>query len=346
MKKENKKRVAIIGVQNSTGEEGGAERHYRGLKNSLESQNVDVDLILEISDERDIFTIKESYLRFYDMDLSSYDGVISLKSPSYVVRHNNHVCWLMHTMRVFYDMFDREFPNPNASLIENRKFIQRLDTAAFKNPSIKKIFAIGNEVSQRLMKYNGIESIVLHPALLFDHFKEGEFKDYLFIPGRIHRWKRIDLLVKAMDHVKNKSIKLFIAGTGEDEAELLKIAKKNSKVIFMGKIPEEKLISMYADAFAIPFVTCQEDYGYITIEAFRSGKPVITCNDSGEPSWFVKESGGGIVCDPDPISIAKAINELADDKKKALVMGGKGRDFVKDIQWPPIAEVLLNELFK
>lgn len=346
MKTENMKRVAVIGVKNTTGDEGGAERHYEGLKNGLKSENVEVDLVLEVSDERDINTIKESYLRFYDMDLSSYDGVISLKAPSYVVRHPNHVCWLIHTMRVFYDMFDREFPNPGNKLIENRKFIQSLDTAAFKSQNIKKIFTNGNEVAQRLMKFNGIESAVLHPALLFDHFTEGDFGDYLFIPGRIHRWKRLDLLVKAMDFVTNKSIKLFIAGTGEDEATLKKSGGKNSNIIFMGKIPEMELIKMYANALAVPFVPFLEDYGYVTIEAYRSGKPVITCNDSGEPAWFVKQSGGGVLCDPDPSSVAIAIDQLAADKRRAFELGSKGRDFVKDIQWPPIAELILNELFK
>jgi len=346
MKTENKKKIAIIGVKNTTGDEGGAERHYEGLKNCLKSENVEVDLVLEVSDERDINSIKESYLRFYDLDLSSYDGVISLKAPSYVVRHSNHICWLIHTMRVFYDMFDREFPNPDRTLLENRKFIQKLDTYALKSQNIKKIFTNGNEVAERLIKYNGIESTVLHPGLLFDHFIEGDFEDYLFIPGRVHRWKRLDLLVKAMDFVSKKSIKLFIAGTGEDEVALKKLGSKNNNIIFMGKIPEMELIKMYANALAVPFVPYLEDYGYVTLEAYRSGKPVITCSDSGEPAWFVRQSGGGIVCSPEPASIANAIDQLAEDKRKAFLLGSKGRNFVKDIQWPPIAEILLNILFK
>jgi len=346
MKVENKKRVAVVGVVSSIGEKGGAERLYEGLKEGIKSQNVDVDLILKISDERDINTIKESYLRFYDLDLSAYDGVISTKAPSYVIRHKNHICYLIHTMRVFYDMFDREFPHPNEKVINDKTFIQNLDTAAFNDPNIKKIFTIGNEVTNRLLEYNGVASTVIHPALQFDHFKQGDFNDYLFIPGRLHRWKRLDLLIKAMSHIKNKSTKLFIAGAGEDEMNLRKAARKNDNVIFMGKIPEQSLITMYSGAFVIPFVPFQEDYGYITIEAFRSGKPVITCSDSGEPAWFVDQSGGGIVCDPDPVSIAKAIDTLSDDKNKAYAMGSKGHDFIKNIQWPRIAEIFLNELFK
>ena len=33
--------------------------------------------------------------------------MISLRYPSYAVRHPNHVCWLNHTMREYYDLWDR-----------------------------------------------------------------------------------------------------------------------------------------------------------------------------------------------------------------------------------------------
>ena len=34
------------------------------------------------------------------------DQVISLRYPSYAVRHRRHVCWLNHTMREYYDLWD------------------------------------------------------------------------------------------------------------------------------------------------------------------------------------------------------------------------------------------------
>ena len=35
------------------------------------------------------------------------DQVISLRFPSYAVRHPQHVCWLVHTMREYYDLWDQ-----------------------------------------------------------------------------------------------------------------------------------------------------------------------------------------------------------------------------------------------
>ena len=35
------------------------------------------------------------------------DQIISLRFPSYAVRHAQHVCWLVHTMREYYDLWDQ-----------------------------------------------------------------------------------------------------------------------------------------------------------------------------------------------------------------------------------------------
>ena len=103
-------RIAVIGAGSKRGEEGGAERFYEGVTSALSSSDVKVDLICPISDESNFEAIKKTYLHFYDLNLSNYDGVISTKAPAYITRHPNHICYLQHTMRVFYDMFDFEFP--------------------------------------------------------------------------------------------------------------------------------------------------------------------------------------------------------------------------------------------
>src|SRR6187455_3529279 len=51
-----------------------------------------------------------AYLATWLTDVGSADGqpvdqVISLRYPSYAVRHPKHVCWLNHTMREYYDLW-------------------------------------------------------------------------------------------------------------------------------------------------------------------------------------------------------------------------------------------------
>ena len=143
-------RLAVVAATSAVGETGGAERFWAGLRRSLESQNTSVDLLGIPSDERNFESIQKSYLRFYDLDLSDYDGVVTSKAPAYAVRHPNHVCYLQHTMRVFYDMFDREFPSPSQDLLDQRHFIQTLDTTLLRPPRTRRLLAIGQEVADRL----------------------------------------------------------------------------------------------------------------------------------------------------------------------------------------------------
>ena len=43
-----------------------------------------------------------------------------------------------------------------------------------------------------------------------------------------------------------------------------------------------------------------EDFGYVTLEAFLARKPVVTCTDSGGPNEFVVDGVNGFVCEPTP----------------------------------------------
>ncbi len=336
-------KVAVIAVLSRKAEQGGAERFYIGLTQALKTAGVDTDLIECESDESSFDSIKESYLRFYDLDVSRYDGVISTKSPSYLARHRNHVCYLVHTMRAFYDMFEREFPHPTAELLEQRRFIHALDTAALGPERIRKIFSIGHEITERLRKYNSRESEVMHPALLFDSFKAGLFDDYLFMPGRLQRWKRVDLIIRAMQYIKSP-VKLKIAGIGEDEESLRTMARQDPRIEFLGRVTDIELIELYANALAVPFVPHGEDYGYVTLEAFKCCKPVITCADSGEPAFFVKNDSSGFICKPDPEEIASKIDYLFVNRKRAQEMGMSGYNSIAHISWAGIANKLLDTL--
>jgi glycosyltransferase involved in cell wall biosynthesis len=336
-------KIAVIAVASLNGDIGGAERLYGGLVKSLCNAGMKTDLLQITSDESSFESIKETYLKFYDLNVEKYDGVISTKAPSYLIRHKNHICYLVHTMRIFYDMFESEYPNPVPPLLEQRKFIHVLDSIALKSTSVKKIYSIGHEVANRLQKYNLLESEVLHPALFFDNFKTGEPNDYIFMPGRLHRWKRVDLIIDAMQYTKCP-VKLKIAGTGEDEGFFRKIANNDSRIEFLGRVTDDELVDLYAGALAIPYTPVHEDYGYVTLEAFKSCKPVITCKDSGEPTYFVKNDFNGFVCDPNPQEIAEKIDYLFQNRDKVEEMGLNGKSTIAHISWENIAQKLINSL--
>jgi glycosyltransferase involved in cell wall biosynthesis len=337
-------RIAVVTPVSARPEVGGAEHHFRGLLRALNRGNVAADHIQVESDESNFDSILEAYLRFYELDLSAYDGVISTKGPTYMVRHPNHICWLLHTIRVFYDMFENEFSSPTPELLDQRNLIIQADTLALSPPHTKKVFVNGAETGNRLRKYNGLDSTVLHPPLEFDwfHFQRGD-RGYAFIASRLHRWKRIDLAIRAMRHV-SAPMELVIAGSGEDEDRFRELAKGDPRVRFLGYVSDEEIVEWYTYARVVPFTPLREDFGYVTLEAFRSGKPVITCEDSGEPARLVKHGVSGFVVKPEPSEIGRFLQYLWDHPEVAREMGRKGMESTQHIRWDVTRQHLLSAL--
>lgn len=335
-----KPRVALLAAKSPTGETGGAERLFAGVHDALCAASVLAERIDVMVDERSFGAIKASYLRCYDLDLAHFDGIISMKAPTYVVRHHNHICFLVHTMRVFYDMFDTAFPRPSTKCFENRRFIHALDTAALLR--VRELFVIGHEVARRLHRYNGLESVVLRPPSTLAGLHGGCFR-YMFLPGRLHPWKRIDLAIDAMKFV-TAPIELVISGTGSDEGRLRRRAEGDTRIRFVGHVSDRPLTELYADAMGVLFVPRGEDLGLVTLEAFHAGKPVITCTDSGEPAQVVCDSRSGFVCQPDPRALAIAIEELARDPARAAMMGRFGQTSIASITWEKVAVTLIEAL--
>jgi glycosyltransferase involved in cell wall biosynthesis len=337
------RKIALLAAASSRNEIGGAERFFAGLCSAINAAGYATEIVPVLNNENGFSNIQETYLRYYDLDLSAFDGVISAKAPAYVVRHPNHVCYLMHTMRVFYDMFDFSFPVATQELRNQRRLVRAWDRAALKPPRTRKVMAIGQEVADRLYNYNGIKAeVVRHPTTL-QGLTPGAAFDYLFLPGRLHKWKRVELAIQAMRFVK-APIPLLISGTGEHEDELRALAAKEPRIRFLGRVSDEDLVRLYGGALAVLFTPQREDLGLVTLEAFASGKPVITCVDSGEPARVVVDGTNGFVCPPDPRAIAARIDQLAADKALAARLGGQGLDSVAGITWDAVVTALVTAL--
>lgn len=333
-------KVGVVTARGSGGEEGGAERFYQALVASFRDIGHEAEEVPVVIDEPSFEQIQRNYLACYDLDVSRFDMVVSTKAPTWLVRHPRHVCYLVHTIRVFYDMFDEVFPQPTPELLAQRRFLQALDSAALAPPHCRAVYTIGSEVSRRLLDFNGLQAPVLHPPIWSGGFHPGETGDYFFLPGRLHPWKRVDLVIKAMKHVR-APVRLLIAGVGEAEAALRELAEGDPRIEFLGRVDDDRLRSLYAGALAVPFAPKREDYGYVTVEAFLSGKPVITCADSGEAAAIVQDGESGFVCAPDPHDVARAMETLAADRGLAARMGQAGAAWARGLSWERVARTLV-----
>jgi glycosyltransferase involved in cell wall biosynthesis len=114
----------------------------------------------------------------------------------------------------------------------------------------------------------------------------------------------------------------------------------DQRVRFLGSVSEEALVDLYARCRAVFFAPYHEDYGFITVEAFRSRKAVITCEDSGGVPELVSDGVTGYVRPARAPELAEVLNRLADDPRHAEKLGEAAHARAASMTWQGVAEEL------
>ncbi len=138
----------------------------------------------------------------------------------------------------------------------------------------------------------------------------------LLFVGRLVYYKGIDVLLRAMENVSEAE--LFIVGSGPLSGKI------PSGIHVLGSVPQEELLSAYADCdiFIFPSVANSEAFGLVQLEAMYYGKPVINTHlPTGVPNVSIHGETGLTVKPGDSAQLANAINDLIHDKEKRKRFG-------------------------
>lgn len=275
------------------------------------------------------------------------DQVISLRFPSYAVRHAAHVCWLNHRMREYYDLWPEFF----ATLSWKNRIKERLRRAVIHRVdrylltrNVQRLFAQSRTVQERLRRWGGIAAEVLYPPPPPRSYRCDGYGDYIFAVSRLARLKRLDLLVDALARPEAAGVRCLIAGDGPLRAELARrIVERGleGRVQLIGPVSETVLVDHLARCRAVCFPARAEDYGLVTVEAFAARKPVITCLDSGGPAELVTSEVTGLVSAPTPEALAAALVRVLADRQLAERMGEAAARWVTALRWDATVARLL-----
>jgi glycosyltransferase involved in cell wall biosynthesis len=329
---------------------GGAEVHVRELVRELRARGYSAELVsvpFKWYPKEEILPHAAAW-RLLDLSESNgrpVDVVIATKFPTYFVRHPRKVAWLIHQYRAAYELCGTVYSDftHNEKDVGLRDTLIRLDTEMLGE--CRALFTNAKNTASRLLKFNALQAVPLyHPPRLAGRLTSGPYGDYVLSVGRIESVKRVDLIVGAMADA-DSSIRLLVAGDGtqrehvEREAETLGV---RDRITFLGSVRDEELIGLYAGALAVIYPPYDEDFGYVTLEAFLARRPVITCPDSGGPNEFVIDGVNGFVCDPEPRALAEAINRLAAARGLAARLGDAGHQAASRVTWDGVIEQLLS----
>jgi glycosyltransferase involved in cell wall biosynthesis len=271
------------------------------------------------------------------------DLVIATNFPSYFVRHPRKVVWLFHQHRAAYDGFGgpwSDFSDDDASL-DAQRLLTEWDSHALGEAEA--LFTTSQVVADRLARFNGLRGEPLyHPPPLFEALHEGPFGEYVLCPTRLEGNKRPDLGVAAMEHA-GADVRLVLAGRGTRATaieEQVARSPQRSRVECPGFVADDRLVDLFAGALAVLYAPLDEDYGYVTLQAFKAGKPVITTRDSGGVLEWVEDGVTGVVTEPTPEALGAAMAGLASDPATAEKLGAAGRERVAALAWGPVVERL------
>lgn len=276
------------------------------------------------------------------------DRVISLRFPSYAVKHPAHVCWLNHRMREYYDLWDdlkaRLSWKGRIKESVRRSLIHRIDGHLLKH-GVRKVFTISGEVGRRLERWGRIPSEVLYPPPPQRPYRTDAYGDFIFAVSRLTELKRLHLLVEAFARMKERGLRAVIAGEGPERDRLAGLIRERGlegRITLAGALDEAGLIDHYARCRAVFFAPFHEDYGFVTGEAFASAKAVLTAADSGGPAEQVRDGESGYIVPADPGAMADRLDGWAGDAALAERMGRAGQRAIAALSWPETIGRLLS----
>jgi glycosyltransferase involved in cell wall biosynthesis len=330
---------------------GGAEELCTHLVRNLALQGVEAEALRLPFSWDPAERLIEEMLIARSLRLYNVDRLIALKFPAYLIAHPNKVVWLLHQYRQAYDLYDAGETNLAATHRgqQIRSSIWQADKVAFGEA--RAIYTNGPNTAQRLRRYNGFQSVVLPPPVNDPElFVGGASEGYIFAGGRVNAHKRQTLLVQALHYAP--SARLVIAGppdSAEDAAALRRLVSTQGVddrvYLDLRLLSREELASFVNRCAAVAYLPYDEDsLGYLTMEAFQAGKPVITTSDSGGVLEAVHHNKTGLVARPSAQSLGAALRRIVRNPTAAATMGLDGRSELeaKGLNWPTVINKLLS----
>ena len=160
-------------------------------------------------------------------------------------------------------------------------------------------------VSERIKRYYGRESEVLHPPVDVDSFEARARRDdhWLYV-GRLSAYKRADVAVRAFTAMHRR---LIVVGEGRERDALERIA--GDTVAFTGHVDEATKRELLASARGLVF-PAEDDFGIVCVEALASGAPVAALERGGAREIVRDGVDGALFGDPEPDALIAAVERI------------------------------------
>jgi 1,2-diacylglycerol 3-alpha-glucosyltransferase len=162
---------------------------------------------------------------------------------------------------------------------------------------------------------------------------------FVFV-GRVDAEKRVDVLLRALQHLGRDDIQLAVAGKGAARNDLETLARElnlGEQVRFLGYVPDKDLPELLncADIFVMP--SDAELLSIATLEAMACGRPVLAARARALPELVNEGKNGYMFRSGDTREAAHYMGLLADETQRWAEMGAAS---LKKVQWHSIGNTV------
>ena len=175
-------------------------------------------------------------------------------------------------------------------------------------------------------------------------------ENYILYIGRLNKEKGVEYLVRAMEHVTDKTLLLKIVGDASDneQKKLLSIIsdKKISNIEFLGFKSGSELHKIISNAkFTIVPSIWYDNMPNVILEAFAHGKPVIASNLGSLPEVVEDNINGLLFRAKDIYHLAEKINYLNNNMQIIEQLGQNARmkveeEYNSSLHYKRLSEIL------
>jgi glycosyltransferase involved in cell wall biosynthesis len=156
---------------------------------------------------------------------------------------------------------------------------------------------------ERIRRFYGRESTIIHPPVETERFTPGQAGDSLLVVSEIVPHKRLQV---ALEAARLARAPISVVGSGP-ELDALRAAYPQAS--FLGRVEDRELAGLYASARAV-LVPSMEEFGITAVEAQAAGRPVIAAAGGGALETVLDGETGTLARLDDVESFRDAIETL------------------------------------
>lgn len=187
---------------------------------------------------------------------------------------------------------------------------------------------------------------VIHPGIDPDFFSPGgerSARPLFAYVGRLRRYKRVDLLLRAVARLRASGVEAEaeVAGRGEHERALRSLGRElgiADSVRFRGWISEREKRDLFRRAWAHVLPSPNEGWGISVIEAAGCGTPSVASDAPGLRDSVVAGRSGLLVPPGDADALAAALRRLVEEPGERERLGRGAREVAEGLTWDRTAD--------